>query len=152
MTERYAGGFTVKGWHALVALAVVIGYAGYRYHSARVGANPALMKSVRVQLMGEYAHHELGGLKQAIGTRDPRTIQDHVDTVKGLDSIRFTDVEARRGAGDKVFVRARIEVDGKPPPDDRAPVRYFLFRHSLVGGWRFIREASPREFRWAWLF
>ena len=141
--------FKLKGWHALVALPLVLGYLGYRYYSMQTTVDQAVEDYLRLQLQGEYTGVQLPRLKDAIESRNLAAVRAQVEQVKGMSDIEFRSVEARRGRKDQVYVKVEIEVDGQPPPDGK-PVRYYIFTYSMVTGWRYVRESSGSGFRWGW--
>lgn len=131
----------LRGWATIPAIVVVLLFLGYRAMSARSVLDGEQGELLRGHLQGEYTSLELPNVRTAYadGYDD-----DAVDRILSLDEIEFTEVRVK-GASDEVIVQVTIEVAGGPPPDG-ASTRYYLLRHSTIGGWKVVREVGAMSF------
>ncbi len=137
MTERT---IRLTGWKALVALAVLAGFLGYRSYAMRATLATEAADELRLWLGAEYQAAGLPALERALAAGDRAAAERSATEILARDRIAFVDLRAR-GTPDDVVVRAEIAVDGRPPPVGAA-VRYFRMQYSAVTGWRLARETT----------
>jgi hypothetical protein len=142
MGERMAeSSIELRGWHAVVVLAVILGVSGYRI-SARFPNVPSDGRdTLRKWLVDDYEGRGAAALKQRVadyraGLPDrppvaPPTVEPQVEFIS----------LAAHGWRDAMVVRSEVTVDSGPPPDGR-PVRYLFLTTKVGGGWMVLSESD----------
>jgi hypothetical protein len=129
-----AAGITLKGWPAIIALVVLVGFYALTFVVSRRALDDEALAPIRLQLQGEYTTALLPGV-------DPQNPDpEAVERLTALQRIEFASVSVR-GFGSDVIVRVEPRVDGQPPPDGR-DVRYFRMSYSALTGWRLRRQST----------
>jgi hypothetical protein len=129
--------FRLKGWMALPAILVVLGFLAFRTFTIRTTLASEATEELKVWLSSDYARLHLDGLdvkNLPKNGKDPR-----IQGLLELDKVEIVSIQAR--GTNPVYVKVEIRVAGKEPPDGR-PTRYYLMEHSMVTGWRVKREIS----------
>ena len=124
--------FKLTGIKAAIAVIAVVGFAGFRFLSATSSIESAAAEELTFWLRGEYTGKYL--------TDNPTADEAMAQQLLALEDIRFREMSAR-GTTDDLIVRARIEVDGAPPPFG-TEVRYFRMEYSQLTKWRLKRETT----------
>lgn len=124
--------FKLTGINAVLALIVVVGFAGFRLFSAVSSIETAAAEELAFWLRGEYASELLADAPAA----DEATAQ----RMLALEDISFPEMSAR-GTPDDLIVRVRIAVGGTAPPFGDE-VRYFRMEYSQLTQWRLTRETT----------
>jgi hypothetical protein len=130
---------TLKGWKALVALAVLAGMYGLRIYSRIQTVDDTGRDVLVAWLLKDY---------QGQGPRDiMKRLQDYKAglPMQPMTEIKPMNIEfaslAARGSSVSMIVKTRITVDGGTPPDGQ-PVRYFYMTHNADRGWAVIGETT----------
>lgn len=137
---------TLKGKPALVFVALAIVVAGMGYRSRAASFDTEGRAALQQHIVADYARAPLAQLEANMkqGTRE-----DHLEAMAretmDLLNVEIVDFELR-GSGDKIYVKAEIEVNGKTPPDGRR-YRFFRAEHSWMSGWKIRNEVSESSFR-----
>lgn len=124
--------FQLTGIKAVIALLVVVGFAGFRFYSAVSSIETAAAEELTFWLRGEYAGKYLAD--------DPAADEAMAQRLLALEDISLPEMSAR-GTPDDLIVRVRIDVDGAPPPFGDE-VRYFRMEYSQLTKWRLRRETT----------
>lgn len=139
--------FRLTGWKAVVALAGIAAFVGLRYQSRTSTLETEGREVLQLWLAAEYSREVLGS-NPSTATADPAEQQAVADELLAQQNVAIHDIRAR-GRGDTVFVRAKVSVDGHEPRDGRR-VRYFMMAHSMLTGWRFLRETTALRYYLHW--
>lgn len=124
----------MTGWKAVLVILALVGFAGFRMVSARSALDTDGTEELSMWLRAEYASRYMRNI-------DAETITpEQVESLLALDRITFPSIRGNGTPSDMV-VRVEIEIDGQPPPDGRS-VRYWRMEHSMITGWRMVREAN----------
>jgi hypothetical protein len=126
--------FQLKGWHALLAIPLLLGFAGIKMWMHVRTVDDALREAVRSQLMNDYSGR---GRKDVARIVAEARAGAPVEALPPLiqREVEFTSIAARGVfGGQRALVRVEITVDGGAPPDGRA-VRYLRVSSGLDGVW-----------------
>ena len=134
--------FQLRGWHALVGIAAVLGFFGIQTYMRIRTVDNGMRDAVRERLVNEYSGRGPKDLARlAAEAREGSPIEPVPDVVQR--DVEFTSIAAlgRMGAP-AILVRAEITVDGGPPPDGRS-VRYFrVTRKFTEDGWMVVGDSN----------
>jgi hypothetical protein len=133
--------FQLRGWHGLIAIAVLLGYFGISLALRVRPVDDAMRAAVRGQLLNEYSGRGPKDLARIVAeARQGKPLENMPEMVQR--DVQFTSVGAHgKLDGRIIYIRAEITVDGGPPPDGR-PVRYFSISRKFGGGWMVNGESS----------
>ncbi|MFE8070281.1 hypothetical protein QQM79_04415 [Marinobacteraceae bacterium S3BR75-40.1] len=127
--------FQFTGINAVIALIVVVALVGLRLATLGESDDPALREAVKTELMSE-----LGGRTgEALANLD-RTNPEAVRKLTqeaSLDAIHIHRLSVSKpllslSSDEKAIVRVQYNL-----ADDPEEVKYWQFRHSPIGGWRY---------------
>ncbi len=134
--------FQLRGWHALVAIPLVLGFWIVEMYLRIRPVDDAMQDAVRVELLNEYSGR---GPKDVARIVAEARAGSPVEEVQPLvqRNVEFKSIAARGDMSGRVtIVRAEVTVDGGPPPDGR-PVRYFRVSTKFVGGgWMVLGQSD----------
>ena len=131
--------FTLKGWKAIAALAVLGAIYGLRIYSRVQTVDDSGRDVLTAWLLKDY---------QGQGPRDiMKRLQDYkagmpmqpMTEIKPMN-IEFPSLSAR-GTRSNLIVKAQITVEGGVPPDGQ-PVRYFYMTYHPDTGWAVLGEST----------
>jgi hypothetical protein len=135
--------FQLRGWHALVGIAALLGYLGIEMYLRVRTVDDGMRNAVRERLLNEYSGRGPKDIARIVAeAREGSSIEPVPEVVQR--DVQFTSIAAHGRMGASVtLVRAEIRVDGGPPPDGRS-VRYFrVSRNFMEGGWMVVGESDP---------
>jgi hypothetical protein len=135
--------FQLRGWHALLGIAVLLGFSGIEMYLRVRTVDDGMRNAVRERLLNEYSGRGPKDIARIVAeAREGSPIEPVPDVVQR--DVQFTSIAAHGRMGAPVtLVRAEITVDGGPPPDGRS-VRYFRVSHNFMdGGWMVVGESDP---------
>lgn len=129
----------LKGLRLLLILPLVLAYFGYRYSIMQRTLQSDVRERITHIVQARCARQLLPGVQQALADSDQAAFdtrtQNLLETMEQVEIVEL----ATRGRGENIYVRARVAVDGEPPPDGK-DVCYYWFRFSLVAGWTVEEE------------
>ena len=135
--------FTLKGWKAVAALAVLAAIYGLRIYSRVQTVDDAGRDVLTAWLLKDY---------QGQGPRDlMKRVQDYKAglPMQPMTEIKPMNIEfpslAARGSRSSMIVKAQITVDGGTPPDGQ-PVRYFYMSYNADRGWAVLTETDSYSY------
>ncbi len=104
--------FTITGWPAWVAAAIIL-FVAYQRHQSMEADLPQVTEHIRVILQGEYMNAEIARQRAA-------------GELTGFDTMEVTiaEVKTRGGYWGNPTIRVKPLLNGAPPPDGRE-YRYF---------------------------
>jgi hypothetical protein len=134
--------FQLRGWHAFVAIAVVLGFWGIQMYLRVRPVDDAMRDALRSELLNEYSGRGPKDVARLVTEARAGSPVEPLPPLVQRD-VEFTSIAARGKIGAPVtLVRAEITVDGSPPPDGR-PVRYFRMSTKFIGGgWMVVGESD----------
>jgi hypothetical protein len=134
--------FQLRGWHALVGIIVLAGFAGMQIWLRVRTVDDGMRVAVRVELMNEYSGRGPKDIARLLTEARAGSPVQQVPEVVQRD-VEFTSIAAHgRMGGPVTVVRAEVTVDGASPPDGRQ-VRYFrVARKFMGGGWMVVGESD----------
>jgi hypothetical protein len=134
--------FQLRGWHALIGLIALIGFAGVQMWLRVRAVDEGMRHAVRVELMNEYSGRGRKDIARLVTEARAGSPVEQVPEMVQRD-VEFISIAAHGGMGEPVtVVRAEVTVDGGPPPDGQ-PVRYFrVSRKFMGGGWMVVGESD----------
>jgi len=137
--------FQFRGWHALIAIAAVVGFMGLKVYLRLRSVDDQMRDAVRVELLNEYSGRGPADTARLVEeARQGLPVEPVPPLVER--NVQFPSIAARGEMGARVtLVRAEIIVDGGPPPDGR-PVRYFQVSRKLTGGWMVVGPSDSYSF------
>lgn len=124
------------GWKALVAIAVIAGFLGFRYLTAVEALDTDGSKAVRDWIAAEYQRYQLA--RRDLGDAD------RADLLLKAADVKLVSLAAR-GRPESMAVRVEIEPNPARPPGSPR-VRYFRLEYSLVNGWRHQANISALQY------
>jgi hypothetical protein len=138
--------FQLRGWHALVALPLVLAFWALQMYLHVRPVDDAMRDALRAELLNEYSGRGLKDVARIVAEAHAGSPVEDVQPVVERD-VEFTSIAARGKMGaPATLVRAEITVDGGPPPDGR-PVRYFRMSTKFVGGgWMVVGESDSYNY------
>jgi hypothetical protein len=138
--------FQLRGWHALVAIALLLGFVGLKSYLRVRPVDDALRDAVRTQLLNDYSGRSPRDIARLVTEAREGLPVEQLQPVVQRD-IEFTSIAGRGGiAGPARIVRAEITVDGGPPPDGRS-VRFFRVSRKFAGdGWMVVGESDSYRY------
>jgi hypothetical protein len=137
--------FQFRGWQALVAVAVVLGFWGIEIYLHVQSVDDAMREAVRAELLNEYSGRGPKDIARLVAEARAGAPVEPVQPLVQRD-VEFTSIAARGKMDGRVtLVRAEVTVDGGPPPDGR-PVRYFRMSTKLGGGWMVVGESDSYSY------
>jgi len=135
--------FTLRGWKAVVALALVLAFFGIRYLWRFQTVDDAGRTALTEWLLKNY---------QGRGQRDVmQRLQDYKEglPVQPLPELKPMNIEfsslSALGTYRRMVVKVSIAVDDGPPPDGRS-TRYFYLTHYSGDSWFVSGEASSYSY------
>jgi hypothetical protein len=134
--------FQLRGWHALVGIAAVLGFFGIQTYLRIRTVNNGMRDAVRERLVNEYSGRGPKDLARLAAEAHEGSPIEAVPEVVQRD-VEFRSIAALGKMGaPAILVRAEITVDGGPPPDGRS-VRYFrVTRKFMEEGWMVVGDSS----------
>lgn len=135
--------FQLRGWHAIIGIAALLGYWGIQMYMRVAPVDDAMRDAVRAELLNEYSGRGPKDVARLVTEAREGMPVEPVQPLVQRD-VEFNSIAARGKIGGPVtFVRAEVTLDGGPPPDGRS-VRYFrISRKFIGGGWMVIGESDP---------
>jgi hypothetical protein len=135
--------FQLRGWHALVGIAALLGFSGIQMHLRVRTVDDGMRNAVRERLLNEYSGRGPKDIARIVEEAREGSPTEPVPEVVPRD-VQFTSIAAHgRMGAPAILVRAEITVDGGPPPDGRS-VRYFrVSRKFMDSGWMVVGESRP---------
>ena len=127
----------IKGWAALPVALALMGFLVYRMLTIQSTLASEASEELRFWLRAQYAREALGEID--VEKLDKRQVDPKVQRI--LDARKVEVISIRARGTDPIYVKIRIQVDGREPPDGRS-TRYYIMEHSSVSGWRVRREIS----------
>jgi hypothetical protein len=115
----------LTGGKAVIALVVIVGFAGFRFFNAVSEFETAGHEELIRWLRAEYQRSYLAD--------DPEPTEALAQQLLALEVMSLPEVSAR-GTPDDLIVQGRIAVDGAPPPFGDE-VRYFRMEYRSMMGW-----------------
>jgi hypothetical protein len=137
--------FQFRGWHALVAIAALVGFLGLKIFLRLRSVDDEMRDAVREELLNEYSGR---GPADAARLVEEARAGSPVEPVPQLiqRDVEFPSIAARGEMGARVtLVRAEVIVDGGPPPDGRS-VRYFQVSRKFTGGWMVVGTSDSYSY------
>jgi len=126
------------------SLALVTGCAT-RVRVGPVTVNDQGKDAIRTHLRSTYASMGLQASEDGRAGRISTEEMARIMTAAGAEKIAFPALEAR-GKGERIFVRAEIEVNSGPPLDG-VRTRYFRMKHGIPSGnWSVLWESNEASF------
>jgi hypothetical protein len=133
--------FQLRGWHALLAIPLLLGYLGFKMWLRVLPVDEAVNNAVREELLKEYSGRGPKDVARIVAEAREGLPVEHVKPVVQPD-VEFTSLTSRGDSTARItLVRAEVTVDGGPPPDGRS-VRYFRMSGGLTGGSMVIGESN----------
>jgi hypothetical protein len=133
--------FQFRGWHVLVAIALLLGIAGAKVAMRIRPIDDDMREAMRVALLKEYSGRGRADVARLVAEARAGSPLEPIQPLVQRN-VEFTSVGAHGAIlGAETLVLAEITVDGGPPPDGRA-VRYFRMKPKLDGGWMVVGETS----------
>jgi hypothetical protein len=138
--------FQFRGWHALIGVALLVGFFGLRMYMRVRTVDAAMRDAVREELLNEYSGRGPKDVARIVSEARAGEPVEAVQPVIQRD-VEFTSIAARGKMGARfLLVRAEVTVDGAPPPDGHA-VRYFrVSRKFMDGGWMVIGPSDSYNY------
>jgi hypothetical protein len=135
--------FQLRGWHALVGIAALLGFSGIEMYLRVRTVDDGMRNAVRERLLNEYSGRGPKDITRIVAEAAKARQSEPVPEVVQRN-VEFTSIAAHgRMGGPAILVRAEITVDVGPPPDGRS-VRYFrVTRKFMENGWMVIAESDP---------
>ena len=129
--------FTLRGWHAVVALALVLGWSGVElwYHMRPVddAGRQAIQEWLLRGYRGETAQDLLRKLEDAKAGLPPEPAPPPMD-------VQILSASGHGGTSHMV-VKVEVTVNGGPPPDGRS-VRYLYVSRNFDDTWSVLGNSS----------
>jgi hypothetical protein len=134
--------FQLRGWQALVAIPLVVGFWGIQMYLRVRSVDDAMRDAVRTELLNEYSGRGPRDVARMVSEARAGSPVEPVQPLIQRD-VEFKSIAARGKIGAPVtLVRAEVMVDGGPPPDGRS-IRYFRVTTRFVGGgWMVVGESD----------
>jgi hypothetical protein len=133
--------FQLRGWHALLAIPLVLGFLGIQLGLRMHYVDDKMRDGVRKELLNEYSGRGPADAARIVEEAREGSPVEPVQPLVQRD-VEFTSIGAHGKMGaSEILVRAEITVDGGPPPDGRT-VRYFRMSQMLGGAWMVIGESD----------
>jgi hypothetical protein len=138
--------FQLRGWHALAAIALLLGFVSLRTYLRIRPVDDALRDAVRTQLLNEYSGRSPRDIARLVTEAREGLPVEQLQPVVQRD-IEFTSIAGHGEiAGRPRIVRAEVTVDGGPPPDGRS-VRFFRVSRKFTGdGWMVVGESDSYRY------
>jgi hypothetical protein len=137
--------FQLKGWHALLAIPLLLGFAGIKMWMHVRTVDDALRDAVRAQLLNDYSGRGRSDVARILAEARAGSPTEELPPLVQRD-VEFTSIAARGVfAGQREIVKVEITVDGGPPPDGRA-LRYLRVSRGLEGAWIVDGEADSYSY------
>jgi hypothetical protein len=137
--------FQFRGWHALVAIAALVGFLGFKMFLRLRSVDDEMRDAVRAELLNEYSGRGRADAARLVAEARAGTPVEPVPPLVQRD-VAFPSIAARAEMGARVtLVRAEVIVDGGPPPDGRS-VRYFQVSRKFTGGWMVVGTSDSYSY------
>lgn len=140
-----------KGWHALVAVVVLLGLVGIRLLTFSDKRNDAeLMQALEVELMSDYYPDLAERLQAAYDSGDPDALDQVAASVTStrveVESVRISSPLLDFSSPKDVVVKVQYALqDDAGAREERT--RYYLFQHRALGNtWRYQYETSAASY------
>lgn len=137
--------FQLRGWHGIIAVALLVGYCGFSTFLRVQSADVGMREAIREYLLNEYSGRSPSDLQRVL--TEARAGQ----TVESLAALQKYDVEfssisaVGKFSAEYETVRVQITVDGSPPPSGPA-LRYFRVEHALSGKWLVVSPSDAYDY------
>jgi hypothetical protein len=137
--------FQLRGWHAIIAIPFLLGYAGLTMYMHVRTVDDAMRDAIRTELLNEYSGRGRGDVARMVQeAREGAPVEVPPPVVQR--DVEFTSIGARgKIAGQRAVARVEVTVDGGPPADGRA-VRYFSVSSGLGGVWIVDGESDSYQY------
>jgi hypothetical protein len=137
--------FQLRGWHALVGVALLIGFFGVKMYLRIRPVDDAMRDAVREELLKEYSGRGPKDVARLVTQARQGSPVDPLPPLVQHD-VEFNSIQVRGAMGGPVtLVRAEVAVDGGPPPDGRS-IRYFSIGRKFTGGWMVMGESNAYRY------
>jgi hypothetical protein len=137
VAEQQIATFKLKGWQALVVLALLGGLVAVRVMTFSDKLNdPALMQALNTQLMCEYYPSEVDRLKQTMETGDKAAISKAASSVSAdivIESAKVSSPLLSFSSNKKVVVKVTAALRDDAGLRDRRTF-YYRYRYSALTG------------------
>lgn len=127
--------FQLRGWHALVGVALLIGFFGVKMY-------------LRIRPVDDAIRDAGRGPKDIAPLVTQARQGSPVDPLPPIvqHDVEYISIQARGKMGGPVtLVRAEVTVDGGAPPDGRS-VRCFRIVQKFTGGWMVVGESDAYRY------
>jgi hypothetical protein len=142
----------LSGWHALVAIAVIVLFLGARIATMdNMENNRKLMKEVELQLMTEYFPDDVNEMKSLFESGDmdkfSQKAKSAISTKINVKSVKASYSIFDFSTKDRtVVVKVAYSLDDAYGTR-KEETKYYLFEHKpMINGWRCLGEA----FKWSY--
>jgi hypothetical protein len=137
--------FQLRGWHAIAAAVVLVGYMGITTWMRIQPVEDGMRDALREQLLNEYSGRGTKDVLRILAeARDGKPIEPLPEKIE--QDIEFPSIGAHGKTGGTVkVVRVEITVDGGGPPDGRT-IRYFSMSRKFGGGWMVVGESNAYNY------
>ena len=137
--------FQLRGWHAVVAIALLLGFFGVKTYLRIRPVDDEMRDAVREELLNEYSGRGPKDIARLVAQARQGSPVGPVPALVQRD-VEFTSIQAHgRMGGPVTLVRADVTVDGGPPPDGRS-TRYFRLSRKFTGGWMVVGESDSYRY------
>jgi hypothetical protein len=139
----------LTGWKAIVVLAIVLVFSGYRIFSRFQTVTDDGQQELRAWLVKDYTGRGPKDLARRVADYRAGLPDKPVDLPAIEPRVEFTSVSAH-GSRDTMIVRCEISVDGGGPPDGQS-LRYLFLTTRPGGGWMVLSESDSYTYYMALL-
>jgi|SRR5271163_2800768 len=137
--------FQLRGWHAIVAIPLLVAFWGIQMYLHVVSVDDAMRDAVRGRLLSEYSGRGPKDVARLVAEARAGSAVEAVQPLIERD-VEFTSIAARGKMGARLtLVKADVTVDGGPPPDGRS-VRYFSLSTKFGSGWMVVGETNSYNY------
>lgn len=130
----------LTGWKAIAALLLILAIAGVGLLMRLPAIPDNGCEAVRAWLVKDYEGRGPKALAQMAADYRAGLPVQAPDPLVEEPQVEFVSLSAH-GSRDAMIVRAKVQVNGGTPPDDR-PVRYLFLTTKFGGGWMVMSEST----------
>ena len=141
----------LRGWHAVLALAVLVGLVGIRFITFQDKTDDEnLMRDLEMQIKSDYLPEETERLRAAVDSGDRDRISKVAESVTGakpmIESVQISSPLLDFSTPMDVVVKVVYSLSEGSETRDRKTL-YFLYRHSVIGNtWSYQYETTATSF------
>ena len=126
--------FTLTGWKAVCAIALLIGFVGFRTFGDRTVTDQELLSALRLELQSERTRERLPDLQRAVSARDEAATAGLVEEV--TDDIEFVEVTSgKKIVAPLVSDEAVVKVRYRWNRGGSVLERYYRVERTGLKGW-----------------